>query len=184
MMLARGICSTDSRVSASNSRCSVSTGANPTPQLPTTTVVVPCQHAGVPRGSQSNCASRCVWGSTNPGVTNRPRASRMRRADPPLSPTETMRSPSIATSPTKPGAPLPSITVPFRIKRSCTVRTPRLPTRSRNLTACGKGTGNGARSHTARAESPNSRIWLAIPSDSTQSEEESDEHPGLLQTRL
>ena len=45
------------------------TGANVTPQLPSTTDVTPCQHDDVASGSHASCASRCVWMSTKPGVT-------------------------------------------------------------------------------------------------------------------
>jgi hypothetical protein len=92
MMLRAGMSSTDSSVRASSSRSSRRTGAKETPQLPTTTVVVPCQHAGVPSGSHMSCASRCVCGSMNPGVTTRPSASIVRQPDSTTSPTALMDS--------------------------------------------------------------------------------------------
>ena len=55
-------------------------GAKPTPQLPNTTVVTPCQQVGVSSGSQVIWPSKCVWMSTKPGVTSRPSASIVRRA--------------------------------------------------------------------------------------------------------
>ena len=56
------------------------TGAKPTPQLPSTTVVTPCQHDGVRCGSHVAWPSKCVCTSTKPGVTSRPSASSSRRA--------------------------------------------------------------------------------------------------------
>ena len=50
------------------------------PQLPITTVVTPCQHDGLPSGSQKSCASMWVWPSMNPGVTTWPSASISLRA--------------------------------------------------------------------------------------------------------
>ena len=58
------------------------TGAKPTPQLPPTTVVTPCQLDGVSQGSQVAWPSKCVWTSTKPGVTSRPSASTVRWARP------------------------------------------------------------------------------------------------------
>src|SRR5690606_11186776 len=58
--------------------------------------------------------------STNPGVTTRPSASISRRPRSGTSPTAVMRSPSTATSATRPGAPEPSTTKPLRMTRSCT----------------------------------------------------------------
>src|SRR4029077_9121387 len=53
----------------------------------------------------------------NPGVTIRPRASITRAASPARAgPTAAMRSPSTATSAGRAGAPLPSTTVPFRMR--------------------------------------------------------------------
>ena len=79
------------------------TGANVTPQLPSTTDVTPCQHDDVASGSHASCASRWVWMSTKPGVTYAPSASIVRVPRPSTSPTSTMRSPSIATSPVNAG---------------------------------------------------------------------------------
>ena len=55
--------------------CPGRTGAKPTPQLPSTAVVTPCQHDGVRCGSQVAWPSKCVCTSTKPGVTSRPSAS-------------------------------------------------------------------------------------------------------------
>src|SRR5262245_58271470 len=53
-----------------------------------------------------------------PGATTRSVASIVRAARAEHSPTATMRPSAIATSPGTPGAPLPSTTVPPRIRRS------------------------------------------------------------------
>ena len=53
-------------------------GANVTPQLPSTTLVTPCQHLDVAIGSHASWASRWVWMSTKPGVTIAPAASMSR----------------------------------------------------------------------------------------------------------
>ena len=50
-------------------------GASVKPQLPITTVVMPCQQEDVPSGSQKICASMWVWPSTKPGATTWPSAS-------------------------------------------------------------------------------------------------------------
>ena len=113
--------STDSIISASSSRSASLHGANVTPQLPSTTEVTPCQHDDEPIGSQASCASRWVWMSTNPGVTMQPSASIVRRPSPSTRPTATTRSPSMATSATCAGAPVPSTTEPLRMTRSCIV---------------------------------------------------------------
>ena len=68
-MLAAGMSSTDSISSASHDSWPGRTGANVTPQLPSTTDVTPCQHDDVASGSHASCASRWVWMSTKPGVT-------------------------------------------------------------------------------------------------------------------
>ena len=52
--------STDSIISASTCWPPGATGANVTPQLPSTTEVTPCHEAEVPSGSQANWASRWV----------------------------------------------------------------------------------------------------------------------------
>ena len=44
-------------------------GASVKPQLPITTLVMPCQQDDVPSGSQKTWASMCVWPSTKPGAT-------------------------------------------------------------------------------------------------------------------
>src|SRR6185436_16871719 len=55
--------------------------------------------------------------SMKPGATIRPRASITRAASPARpGPTAAIRSPSTATSAARAGAPLPSTTVPFRIR--------------------------------------------------------------------
>src|SRR4051794_25498287 len=56
--------------------------------------------------------------STNPGVTSRPSASTVRTAVPPTRPTSVTTPPCTATSAVRPGAPVPSTTVPPRITRS------------------------------------------------------------------
>src|SRR3954454_15440819 len=56
--------------------------------------------------------------STQPGVTRSPPASIVRVAVPRASPTPPIRSPSIATSARRRGAPVPSTTVPPRMIRS------------------------------------------------------------------
>jgi hypothetical protein len=114
-MASAGMSSTDSIMRARVSRSSGLQGANVTPQLPITAVVTPCQHDTVPTGSQASCASRWVWMSTKPGVTSLPVASITSVAVPSHAPTSTMRSPTMATSARRPGAPVPSITVPPRI---------------------------------------------------------------------
>ena len=50
-------------------------GAKVKPQLPITTLVMPCQQDEVPRGSQKICASMWVCPSTKPGATTCPSAS-------------------------------------------------------------------------------------------------------------
>ena len=54
------------------------TGAKPTPQLPITTVVTPCQLDGVTCLSQQTWPSKWVWMSTKPGVSSWPSASMTR----------------------------------------------------------------------------------------------------------
>src|SRR5262249_7635283 len=71
--------------------------------------------------------SSWLWTSMNPGLTAWPPAS---SSTPPHSrtvPISTMRSPCTATSARKPGAPLPSYTVPPRITRSNALGTKRSP---------------------------------------------------------
>src|SRR6516225_4822168 len=95
------------------------TGAKPTPQLPITTVVTPCQHVGVSSGSHVTWPSKCVWTSTKPGVTSAPSASTFSRANSLTRPTSVTTPSVIATSAVRPGAPVPSTTVPPLINRSC-----------------------------------------------------------------
>ena len=52
-----GMSSTPSMSWMSHSSAPGRTGANPTPQLPMTTVVTPCQHDGVSSGSHVTCPS-------------------------------------------------------------------------------------------------------------------------------
>ena len=77
---APGMSSTPSIRPMSQSCLSGCTGAKPTPQLPITTVVTPCQHVGVSSGSQVTWPSKCVCTSTKPGVTSAPSASIVSRA--------------------------------------------------------------------------------------------------------
>ncbi len=100
-------------------------GAKPTPQLPMTTEVTPCQALGASTSSQVAWPSKWVWMSTHPGVTSRPSASMVwRAAAPPRSPTSVMRPSSTATSAVRAGAPVPSTTVPPVTTRSCMVEPP------------------------------------------------------------
>src|SRR5580765_801223 len=119
-MASRGTCSTVTSASTTYSRCSgVSAGASAYPQFAITTVDTPyCEH-GVRNGSQNWLASRCVWVSIQPGASTRPRPSISSAPAPETSPTITIRSPSTATSASKPAAPVPSITVAPRTTRSC-----------------------------------------------------------------
>src|ERR1700719_2615581 len=95
------------------------TGANPTPQLPITIVVTPCQQLGVSSGSQVTCPSKCVWTSTKPGVTSAPSASTVSRAFPSTPPTSVITPSVIAMSAERAAAPVPSTTDPPLITRSC-----------------------------------------------------------------
>ena len=121
MILSAGMPSTLSSTFAKTMWSACLTGAKLTPQLPRTNVVMPCQHVGVPSGSHINCASMCVCVSTKPGVTSLSVASITRCAASETSLTAVIRSPLMATSALKPGLPVPSITVPLRMTRSCTV---------------------------------------------------------------
>ena len=121
-----GMSSTDSIRRARNSRSSGLQGAKVTPQLPITTEVTPCQHGDVASGSQEICASRCVWMSTKPGVTSAPSASITRPALPFSLPTAAIRSPCTATSARTGSAPVPSTSVPFRIRTSQAMLPPAL----------------------------------------------------------
>ena len=84
------------------------------PQLPTTTVVTPCLIFGSICGAASTIWSSCVCTSMKPGATIFPATSmhRRRRCVAKFAPTAAMRSPSMRTSATKRGAPVPSTTVP------------------------------------------------------------------------
>ncbi len=93
-------------------------GASVKPQLPMTTVVMPCQHEQVPSGSQKICASMCVWPSMMPGATMWPSASNVSLALSRMRPIEAMRPFLTPTSARKRGRPEPSITTPFLISRS------------------------------------------------------------------
>src|SRR4051794_30643170 len=112
--------STDSINSTSSFSVPGRTGAKPTPQLPMTTVVTPCQHDGVTSLSQHTWPSKCVWMSTKPGVTRRPSASIVRRARRPTAPTSVMMPSHTDTSPMNAGAPVPSTMRPFLMTRSST----------------------------------------------------------------
>ncbi len=93
-------------------------GARVKPQLPITTLVMPCQHDEVPSGSQKICASMWVCPSTKPGVTTWPSASITSRARSRMRPMVTMRPCRTPTSARYRGKPDPSITIPFLITRS------------------------------------------------------------------
>jgi hypothetical protein len=73
-------------------------GARVKPQLPMTTLVTPCQHEHVPRGSHATCASMWVWPSMKPGATTRWRASTSSRPRAWMVPMRAMRSPRMPTS--------------------------------------------------------------------------------------
>src|SRR5499426_306120 len=93
-------------------------GASVKPQLPMTTLVIPCQHDDVPSGSQKICASMWVWPSMKPGATTCPSASMTSRARSRIRPIVVMRPCRTPTSARYPGSPEPSMTVPFLITRS------------------------------------------------------------------
>src|SRR6266540_3963840 len=93
-------------------------GASVKPQLPITTLVMPCQQEEVPSGSQKTCASMWVWPSTKPGDTTRPSASMTSRADSRMRPMVAMRPSLTPTSARYRGSPEPSTTQPFLITRS------------------------------------------------------------------
>lgn len=88
------------------------------PQLPITTLVTPCQHEHVPRGSQKTWASMCVWPSTKPGATTCPSASITSRAASRMRPIAATRPPMTPTSARYLGSPDPSTTTPSLITRS------------------------------------------------------------------
>ena len=94
-------------------------GAALMPQLPAITVVTPCEILKSMLGRASSAWSSWVCESMKPGATIRPAASIVRAAWlPARSPTATMRSSSMATSASKRGALVPSMTVPPRISKS------------------------------------------------------------------
>ena len=107
-----------SRFRTTRCRSGLAHGARVKPQLPMTTLVTPCQHEQVPRGSQKTWASMCVCPSTNPGATTWPSASITSRADSRMRPIAAIRPPTTPTSPRYRGMPDPSITTPFLITRS------------------------------------------------------------------
>ena len=74
-------------------------GASVNPQLPMTTLVMPCQQEDVPSGSQKTCASMWVWPSTKPGATTWPSASITSRAPERMRPIAAMRPCRTAMSP-------------------------------------------------------------------------------------
>src|SRR5262249_1865167 len=63
------------RLRMTRARSALAQGARVKPQLPMTTLVMPCQQDDVPSGSQNTWASMWVWPSTKPGQTTRPSAS-------------------------------------------------------------------------------------------------------------
>ena len=109
--------STPSSMPISQSCCSGVglAGANPTPQLPIATDVTPCRLDGASSGSHVAWPSKWVCTSTKPGVTTRPSAS-MTSAPvvSRLGPTAVITPSAMATSAERPGAPVPSTTVPPR----------------------------------------------------------------------
>ena len=101
--------------------CGVRYGASEMPQLPVTTVVMPCDTLGRHSGSRSTIASSCVCASMKPGAITfarqsitstsasvSPSGKRPRRP----SPSARMRSPCSSTSPGHEGPPEPSTTRP------------------------------------------------------------------------
>ena len=94
-------------------------GAALMPQLPAITVVTPCETLKSMSGCASSAWSSWVCESMKPGATIRPAASIVRAAlAPARSPTAAMRPSLTATSASKRGALVPSMTVPPRISRS------------------------------------------------------------------
>ncbi len=113
-----GMSSTPSISSMSSASRPGRSGANPTPQLPITIVVTPWNDDGASAESQVAWPSKCVWMSTNPGVTAKPSASIFCRAGPDARPTSTIRPSTTATSAVSAGPPVPSTTVPPVINKS------------------------------------------------------------------
>ena len=96
-------------------------GAGLAPQLPTTSSVKPWWTLLSAVGSPGRTKSACECMSMNPGATTWPVASITRAA--PASGKRSiasMRSPAMATSARRAGRPVPSITVPPRIRMSST----------------------------------------------------------------
>ena len=94
-------------------------GAAEKPQLPTTSSVTPWRIFDSARGFSGRVKSECVWMSMNPGATTWPRASITRWAGRvERDSSATMRPFPMLTSPSRPAAPLPSMTWPPRISRS------------------------------------------------------------------
>src|SRR5215470_10920473 len=128
---ARGMSSARWRLRTTRCLFSSAQGARVKPQLPITTLVMPCQHDDVPSGSQKICASMWVWPSMKPGVTTWPSASITSRARSRIRPIVVMRPCRTPTSARYRGRPDPSITVPFLITRSYDMlRSPDLDERS------------------------------------------------------
>ena len=90
------------------------------PQLPTTTVVTPCDSLhSMQAGPHSTARSSCVCASMKPGASAIPSASISRSAAAaPRSPTATILSSVTPTSALKRGLPRPSNTVASRMIRS------------------------------------------------------------------
>ena len=126
------------------------TGADDPPQLPHTTSVTPMCNALSSASLTNIASSECEWMSMNPGAMTRSFASMTRAPSFARSaPTAAMRPRSIATSARRPGAPVPSITVAPRIKRSVTTGAARVPGRapgaSRRREAWGTARRRGSR---------------------------------------
>src|SRR5262249_29890595 len=117
-MAAGGMSSARWRLRTTRCLFSLEHGASVTPQLPITTLVIPCQHDEVPSGSQKICASMCVWPSMKPGATTWPSASMTSRARSRMRPIAAMRPCRTPTSARYRGSPDPSMTAPFLITRS------------------------------------------------------------------
>ena len=115
-----GMSSTPSISSMRRSWSAGRTGANPTPQLPMTTVVTPCQRRGQQAAVPGGLAVVVAVDVDEAGRDERGRRRRARcRPVPSTRPTSTMRPSAMATSATRPGEPVPSTTVPPRMTRSC-----------------------------------------------------------------
>gem|GEM_PF-5540490 len=86
---------------------------------PTTQVVIPCMTLWRTSGRQRATIPEWLWVSMNPGQTTRPSASITDSASAPeRSPMAAMRSPLIPRSARTAGAPVPSKTCPFLMRRS------------------------------------------------------------------